>query len=162
MKKKLFLTILISFFATFSTSVFAKEYGMAGCGLGSIVLGSQNNFLQVSAATTNGTSGSQTFGITSGTSNCTEDGVVKNEQAREIFVHLNYESLEQEMAIGKGEKLDTLANLFGCSQNKDKFQAMVKSNYKNFFSAKKTPSTLVVTIKNEINKDEVLKSSCKI
>jgi hypothetical protein len=162
MKKKFLLTILIGFFLTASSSIFARSYGMAGCGLGSIVLGSQNNFLQVSAATTNGTSYSQMFGITSGTSNCTEDGVVKKERTREIFVRLNYESLEQEVATGKGEKLDTLASLFGCDQNRDKFQSMTKSNYGKLFSPDQTPSTLVLTIKNEINKDEVLKSSCKI
>jgi hypothetical protein len=140
----------------------ADDYGMAGCGLGSIVLGSQNNFLQVSAATTNGTFYSQISGITSGTSNCTADGIVKKERTREIFVHMNYESLEQEIAVGKGEKLETLATLFGCSQNKDKFNSMTKSNFKKLFSSQKTPLTIVSTIANEINKNEILKSSCKI
>ncbi len=44
-------------------------YGVAGCGLGSMVFGNQEGGIQVIAATLNGT-GIQTFGITSGTSNC--------------------------------------------------------------------------------------------
>src|SRR3569832_2714255 len=47
-----------------------RAYGSAGCGLGSIVFGSQPGFIQILAATTNGTFASQTFGITSGTSDC--------------------------------------------------------------------------------------------
>ena len=50
-------------------SVFAAAgYGAAGCGLGSMVFGSKPGAEQVVAATTNGTFGSQTFGITFGTS----------------------------------------------------------------------------------------------
>ena len=40
--------------------------------------------MQVLAATTNGTSYSQVFGITSGTSNCTTDGVALNEMEQEL------------------------------------------------------------------------------
>ena len=49
---------------------YVPAYGPAGCGLGSIVMGSKPGFMQVFAASTNGCSGSQTFGITTGTSNC--------------------------------------------------------------------------------------------
>ena len=53
-----------------SSSAFAG-YGAAGCGLGSFVFGDNNSWwAQTLGATTNGTSGSQTFGITTGTSNC--------------------------------------------------------------------------------------------
>lgn len=56
------------------------QYGMDGCGLGSIVFGNDNGTLkQVIAATLNGT-GMQTFGITSGTSNCVSAGVVRDER----------------------------------------------------------------------------------
>src|SRR5262245_21507042 len=56
-------------------------YGMSGCGLGSILFGTdQNKVMQILAATSNGCFGSQTFGITSGTSNCVSGGVVKAEK----------------------------------------------------------------------------------
>ena len=47
----------------------ADKYGTAGCGLGSLVFGNQKGIVQIFAATTNGLFGSQTFGITTGTSN---------------------------------------------------------------------------------------------
>ncbi|RYZ63378.1 MAG: DUF3015 domain-containing protein, partial [Proteobacteria bacterium] len=46
---------------------FSRKYGTAGCGLGNMILGKEN---QVFAATTNGTLGNQSFGITFGTLNC--------------------------------------------------------------------------------------------
>ncbi|MEN0057326.1 MAG: DUF3015 family protein, partial [Bdellovibrio sp.] len=46
-------------------------YGTAGCGLGSLVFGNEKGPVQIVAATLNGT-GVQTFGITTGTSNCGE------------------------------------------------------------------------------------------
>ena len=53
-----------------TSASFAGSYGDAGCGFGSMIFGNQAGFMQVFAATTNGTSGSQTFGITTGTLNC--------------------------------------------------------------------------------------------
>jgi len=67
---------------------------------------------QVLGATTNGT-GMQTFGISSGTSNCTNNGqIVKNEQVN-VFASINFENLSQEMAQGQGEHLASLATLIG-------------------------------------------------
>jgi hypothetical protein len=62
---------------------------------------------QVMMATTNGTFGSQTFGISSGTSGCTNDGVIMKNK------HINmtsraFESLAQEMAQGRGKQRDSL------------------------------------------------------
>lgn len=82
-------------------SVLAAGYGPAGCGLGSMVIGSKPGMEQVFAATTNGTSGSQTFGITSGTSNCGDHGLVNLSKEREVFAQENYTSLVKEMAQGK-------------------------------------------------------------
>lgn len=59
------------------TLVHADNVG--GCGWGSKLFdGQQGVAPQVLAVTTNGTSGNQTFGITSGTSGCSQDGVVKS------------------------------------------------------------------------------------
>ncbi|HMX95743.1 MAG TPA: DUF3015 family protein, partial [Elusimicrobiota bacterium] len=55
------------------------NHPMGGCGLGYVLFGNNDNtpVMQILAATTNGTSANQTFGMTSGTSGCTEDGAVK-------------------------------------------------------------------------------------
>ncbi|MFN7453535.1 MAG: DUF3015 family protein, partial [Pseudobdellovibrionaceae bacterium] len=63
--KKLVVTSMI----LLSSVAMAKSYGDAGCGLGSVIFGNEKGFSQIFAATTNGTVGNQTFGISSGTSN---------------------------------------------------------------------------------------------
>lgn len=103
-------------------------YGAAGCGLGSIVLGDQKGFMQVFASTTNGTSGSQTFGITSGTSNCGGGGKTATQ-----FIEVNKTSLKNDIAKGNGETLSALSEIYGC-QNSANFGQTLKSNYKSIFT----------------------------
>ena len=80
-------------------------------------------------ATTNGTFGSQTFGISSGTSGCTNDGVIMKNK------HLNmasrtFDSLAQEMAQGRGEHLAFLAALLGVPEEaQPEFFALVQKKY---------------------------------
>src|SRR4051812_6327755 len=47
-----------------------QGYGLAGCGLGSVVFGPKPGMVQVAAATTNNYIVPQTFAISSATSNC--------------------------------------------------------------------------------------------
>src|ERR1043165_7466854 len=86
-------------------AVAAGNHPMAGCGLGYLLLSNKDNtkVTQVLGGTTNGTFGSQTFGISSGTSGCTEDGAVKFARATEVYTEVNLDSLRHEMAMGKGE-----------------------------------------------------------
>src|SRR5882672_12037062 len=91
------------------------NHPMAGCGLGYLLLSNKDNdkVTQVLGATTNGTFGTQTFGISSGTSGCTQDGAVKVARATEVFVEVNLDSIRQDMAKGEGEYVNTLASLLG-------------------------------------------------
>ncbi len=136
-------------------------YGMAGCGLGSIVFGTKT---QVLAATTNGSSYNQFFGITSGTSNCVPGGgTAFNLHRQEVFVHVNYDSLEQEMAVGKGEKLAAFATLLGCPAGQlDTFGTLVKKEHSRFFSNKEDPSAMLKEVRNSIQADQNLSNACKI
>ena len=98
MKKLLALSLAIGMVPSLT---FARgNHPMAGCGLGYLLLSNKDNekVTQVVGATTNGTFGSQTFGISSGTSGCTEDGAVKMARATEVFAEVNLDSLRQEMA----------------------------------------------------------------
>ncbi|EQA37840.1 PF11220 family protein [Leptospira inadai serovar Lyme str. 10] len=145
-----------------SPRVEAKGYGMAGCGLGSLVIKS-NDISQIFAATLNAT-GIQTFGITSGTSNCSSDGIVLKEKAQELFVTVNYESLEQEMALGKGEKLNTFAQLLGCTSDisSAQFGKMAKDKYSSLIHSDTTPALLLSAVKSEVRKNESLSKSCAL
>lgn len=127
---------LIVMFSLLSINVFAQEqkagvsrgYGQAGCGLGSIVFGSQKGPVQILAATLNGT-GIQTFGMTSGTSNCK---AVFGRDATD-FIDANRMTLAKEMARGEGETLTSLAMIYKC-ENTAAVSEALKSNYQDIFS----------------------------
>lgn len=116
-------------FLTLSTSAFAAGYGDAGCGLGSVVFGGQKGMVQILAATTNGTFGSQTFGITTGTSNCSGAG-----KEATAFIDINKESLANDIARGQGETVNSLAGIYGC-QNSEEIGATLKPYFKLIFES---------------------------
>jgi hypothetical protein len=91
------------------------SHPMAGCGLGYVLFGHNDNspVMQVLAATTNGISGNQTFGMTTGTSGCTDDGAVKFVKEAEVFAEVNLDTLRREMATGQGEFVTSFAALLG-------------------------------------------------
>lgn len=88
------------------------KFGAAGCGLGSIVFGSKPGFMQIFAATTNGSFGSQTFGITSGTSNCNSSA--PSGMAARQFIETNRQAFAKDVSRGKGETIVSLTTLSGC------------------------------------------------
>lgn len=66
---------------------------------------------QVCAATTNGTFGNQTFGITSGTLNCEKPSAFAMNEQLNKFVGDNMDNLAMDISRGRGEYLSTLATL---------------------------------------------------
>jgi len=106
-----------------------------GCGLGSMIIKNDSSAVLLALqATTNGTSGNQTFGITSGTSGCKRANLVMNERAEE-FVASNMDILAKEIAIGHGESLDTLDELLKV-EDKVAFNAALQANYNKIYSSK--------------------------
>ena len=106
-----------------------------GCGLGKLAweetsVSKSNIAPQVMMATTNGTFGSQTFGISSGTSGCTNDGQVWASEKVNVFAAINFDNLAQEMAQGEGEHLTSLATLMGIPvAQQPAFFAMTQEKY---------------------------------
>jgi hypothetical protein len=92
------------------------RYGDAGCGLGSMAFGDQQGAIQILAATTNGFFGNQTFGITSGTSNC--QGMSGGAQASKVFVEANREALAKDISRGSGETIGALTWITGCNDSR--------------------------------------------
>lgn len=112
----------------------------AGCGLGGMLVKSNTKLMQLLATTLNGTFGSQTFGITFGTSGCSANGIVKNEKQIQYFVEINQAELTREIAQGHGEKLTTLAALNGCSTETQIgiFNAKAQASFKSIIPSAKT------------------------
>lgn len=118
------------------------KIGQAGCGLGNNILGSEPGFTQVFAGTTNGTSGNQTFGITSGTSNC--DGGGSN-AALESFVEANQIALNNDISRGNGETVTALNSLLSCANSEVATKALHNSYQE--ISTQKSASDMTAKIK---------------
>lgn len=157
MKKILSLALVLGAFAANAAQ------NMAGCGLGSLVFKNNTKVHQILAATTNGTFGNQTFGITTGTLNCTSSGVAKAEMKQEMFAEVNYEVLNKEMAQGQGETLTAFANILGCdAASVDGFASLSQAKYKDTFSKASNSSELLGLVRAEIASDATLSQSCNI
>ena len=123
-----------------------------GCGLGKLAWSDYSRQKsiapQVMMATTNDTFWSQTFGISSGTSGCTNDGTIMAEHKVSVFAAANYDSLSQEMARGGGEHLASLAELMGVpEQSRPEFYAMAQTRYAGLVeSGDATPTAMIRTL----------------
>lgn len=120
----------ISFVATLIVLSQAQgaHYGMAGCGVGSLVFQDQPGMIQIVAVTVNQMS-VQTSAITSGTSGCYEDG---SSSAKLDYIEANKVALKEDAARGQGETLQGLTTLLGCSQAQE-VNSEIKNNYKSIF-----------------------------
>jgi hypothetical protein len=104
-------------------------YGTAGCGLGSLAFGNTPGAVQILAATTNSLFGTQTFGITTGTSNC---GAGLFALGTKNFVEANREALAKDISRGTGEAIGALAVINAC-QDSSKVGAALQKNFGAIF-----------------------------
>ncbi len=134
-----------------------QGYGVAGCGLGSIAFGPKPGMIQVIAATVNGTFGSQTFGITSGTSNC---DIPESGQQAAAFIEVNREILVKEAARGQGETVSGLAYILNCSDPQS-FGEGLRANFGKIFADGHGSYQVTREILSTIDNDQALKSTCQ-
>jgi len=129
-----------------------SKYGTAGCGLGSLAFGNQPGGIQIIAATLNGT-GIQTFGITTGTSNC-EPGLLA--QGTKNFVDANREVLAKDAARGEGEAVGALAVINQCKDLKGVGAALQRDYGTIFPSEKATNEEVTVQLLKTLHSDPSL------
>ena len=136
--KNVLLCAVLSALAA-SPAFAASGKANTGCGLGTVIwAGSADNSVisQASQATTNGSFGTQTFGITSGTLECgTPSKVVQNERLNH-FVRANMDNLAKDIAQGRGESLDTFAELLLVPvDQRPAFNARLQQNFDKIFTS---------------------------
>jgi len=121
-----------------------------GCGFGAVLLkGQKGKVFEVLAVTTNTTSGSSTFAITTGTSGYRE-GQVIGVNIVDVYVAENMDSIANDIAKGDGEYLDTLAHLMKV-ENKDAFKSTLHNNFNKIYTSKDVTSKEVVANIIELN-----------
>jgi hypothetical protein len=142
-KRKLMVVALLGMIPA---GAMAANNNIGSCGWGSKVMDGQRGIApQVLGATTNGTSGNQTFGISSGTSGCTQDGVVQSSWKTAMFIDGNKSKLARDMSTGSGEALESLASLIGIkNQDKATFFQVTKENFARIFPSDNPATDQVV------------------
>jgi hypothetical protein len=142
MKKSLVSALVVAAFS--ASTAYADD--STGCGFGTIVWDGQSGVApQVLAVTTNGTLGSQTFGISTGTLGCKQDGTVSSAYRVSMFTGSNMESLARDMSSGQGESLETMAELMEIQeQDKARFFQVSQSNFDKIFTAEDVTAGQVI------------------
>lgn len=133
--KKLVVSGLLA--GVVATSSFGA--GNTGCGLGYQLFGEQKGIVtQIVTGTTNMSTFTQWFGITSGTSGCSKaSGLVNNDTHK--FVDDNMDKLALDISKGNGESLETLATLLKV-EDKEKFATKLQENFDKLFTSEEITS----------------------
>jgi hypothetical protein len=150
MKKHVLVLSVVAFLPT--AALPAGENNIGSCGWGSKLFhGEKGIFPQALGGTTNATFGNQTFGVTSGTSGCTQDGAVSSNWKSSMFIDGNKQKLARDMSVGSGEALDSLAHLLGVeAQDRAAFIQITKTNVARIFPSENASTEQVVVALREV------------
>jgi hypothetical protein len=139
MKKLFVVAVTVASLLIAGVAFAGQAASNTGCGLGTMLF--KNNadnsvILQTFQATTNGIYGNQTFGITTGTSECQQPkNFVSNQQLNEFMV-ANMDNLARDIAQGRGETLDAFAELLGVpSEKRPEFYGQLQAGFAKIFTS---------------------------
>jgi hypothetical protein len=138
---------VIATIALFPAVAIAQQNNVGSCGWGTKLFDGQSGiFPQALAGITNGTSGNQTFGVSSGTSGCTQDGVVRSTWKTAMFIDGNKERLARDMSVGEGEALDSLAHLLGVdAADRAAFGRLARDNMPRIFPSEQAGTNEILS-----------------
>ena len=139
-------------------------YGMAGCGLGSVLFGeSENRGGQILSSTTNGLYSNNTFGMSSGSSNCIPEKSARTAEVKKnmnMFIDANKEALANDIVKRDGETILALGEIVGCKDT-NYLGAKLQSRYGIIYD--KTDSNSVTNnMYDVIVSDKYLIENCKL
>lgn len=155
--------LAFTFFALVTASSFAAD-GSSGCGPGWYIFKENSLVSSALRVTTNGfLFPSVTFGMTSGTSNCTKHKLVLKEKESLHFVTENFYELQSDAARGQGMYLTTLMQTIGCGKDVQKiFLDESKRNFTKIFKEHATPAEALEATYIMILEDQSMVRSCSL
>jgi hypothetical protein len=147
MKRLLGLTLATFCTVAFAGAALAVDRSNVGCGIGSMLFKDQDGVLSHAfAATTNGTFGNQTFGITSGTLECARPASFTSNEKLQTFVSDNMDNLAMDISKGSGEYLTTLAVLMDTPvQARPELYRKLQTNFSAIYSSEAVTSVDVLS-----------------
>lgn len=124
----------------------SAAHGPAGCGLGSMLFeGKSGLVFNVLAATFNGSTGNQTFGMSTGTLGCEDAQSAKVSVVS--FVEGNKVALSNDISRGQGETLEAYLELIGQKNvDKKKLQQSFSKIFSNEASAEQIHQNIVAAL----------------
>ena len=131
--------IILASVAAFGMMIFAgtaQAHDSTGCGLGSMAWRGQSGLIpQVLAVTTNGFFGTQTFGISTGTSGCDPNGRITGGTQKMFltFLENNMEQYAFDAARGEGETIYTIAGILNVPV--EKVAHISKTHFNEIFTS---------------------------
>ena len=160
--KTLPLLAIAALFAAPSLSFAADQ--SSGCGAGWYIFKKNSLVSSYLRSSTNSLLSNNTFGMTSGTSNCAKHDIVQKEKESLYFAEANQENLMVEMAQGQGENLQAFALTLGCSPDvMSDFGQMTQKQYNVIYpSATVAPAQVLERVKAQIYTHPVLAQGCVI
>ena len=127
--KKLIFAVVLS-----ASSSAAMASSASSCGWGSLLFEGQNGKpSNVLAMTTNGSTGNNTFGVTSGTNGC-DSGTIQYGGKEMVKVGAVMDEFIEDVARGEGEVLTAVAVTLGVSvEDRSYFKQTMQSNFAAIF-----------------------------
>ena len=121
----------------------SMAFAQPGCGVGAMIWKGQSGIApHVLAATTNGTFGNQTFGMTTGTLGCQTNQSV---QSMAMYMDSNINKIARDMSRGSCENLETLAVLLGVDDaDRGEFSQLLQDNFVTIVPSSDTTSEQAV------------------
>ena len=130
--KKLLIAVSLGML---SSTAFAEAAGGNGCGWGNLLFDGQSGKVShVLAVTTNGSTGNNTIGITSGTNGCSGAGTINYGGKEVVQVGAVIDEFSEDVARGEGEILTAMAVTLGISQeDRAYFKQTMQQNFATIF-----------------------------
>lgn len=138
-----------------------STYGMAGCGLGSMVFRENTRSQQWLASIINDAIIPQSLPITTGTSNCFDIDEEQSQAEQEIFIDTNFHTLKTDVVRGDGETLRAYADLVGCYKDNlyDTFASLSQGQY-GFIFSDSLPQSVAERFRDSLKRSRALKTRC--
>jgi len=139
--------LLIASSLLVSTSVFADAPGSQTCGWGNMLFSGQTGTpSHVLAATTNTSTGNNTFGMTFGTNGCSTKGTLTYGGKEMIDVSMIMDEFSEDVARGDGEALTAVAVSLGVSEaDRPLFKSTLHQNFNTLFPSEEATTEHVVS-----------------
>lgn len=139
--------LLIASSLLVSTSVFADAPGSQTCGWGNMLFSGQTGTpSHVLAATTNTSTGNNTFGMTFGTNGCSTKGTLTYGGKEIIDVSMIMDEFSEDVARGDGEALTAVAVSLGVSEaDRPLFKSTLHQNFNTLFPSEEATTEHVVS-----------------